>query len=353
MLTLFRRYNRHLTFVLLMMITGGMIRAQKLQVSPSSYDFKPLDQNLDLNQKSLDKNLTVLIYKNAKLIYAREMGDAKANMPVEMGSTSKWLTAALTLILVDQGKLSLDEKVSTYLPIFKTYGKGYITIRQCLTHFTGLAGAGLGSIHIGHYTNLEEEVNDLAAKREIQTNPGTEFRYTDAGYAIVGRVLEVVSKKQFDRLAKETLFRPLNMLKSTFSTMSDKAPDPAEGAQCTPSELMNFTSMILDKGVFNGRRILSDSAMAELRKVETTSAQIKSFPTGADTYNYALGSWIEATDASGAPAVLCAPSLAGSWAFVDFPRGYAAVIVVNKVFSEPKKQAFISIKETMDGIFRQ
>lgn len=353
MLTLLRHCFRLTIVLLLLLISNSALRAQKLQVSPSSYDFKPLDQVLDQNQKSLDKNLTMLVYKNSKLIYAREMGDAKANMPAEIASTSKWLTAALALVLADQGKIALDEKVSTYLPIFKTYGKGYITIRQCLTHFTGLAAPSLGSIHIGHYANLEEEVNDLAAKREIQTNPGTEFRYTDAGYAIVGRVLEVVSKKPFDRLAKETLFRPLNMLKSTFSTMGDKAVDPAEGAQCTPSELMNFTSMILDKGVFNGKRILSDNAISELLKVETTSAQIKSFPTGTDTYNYALGSWIEATDAGGAPAAYWAPSLTGSWALVNASEGYAAVLVVNKAFNEPKKQAFISIKDVLDGILKQ
>lgn len=319
--------------------------AQSTPVAPSSYNFGPVDQVLNSYQKPLDKDLTVLLYKNGKLLYKKEMGESKANIPVAVGSTSKWLTIALLMTLVDQGKLSLDDKVSTYLPIFKTYGKAYITIRQCLTHFTGLASAGLGNIRLGHYASLEEEVNDLV-KREIKTNPGTEFVYTDAGFEIVGRVLEVITKKPFDRLIKETLFRPLSMQRSTFT--SEHAVEPAEGALCTPAELLNFTAMILGKGVFNGKRILSEQSIAEMLKTAVPPAQIKAFPQGVDGYNYALGAWKPTTDDS----VIVAPSLTGSWAFVDFQNQYAAVILVTKSFNEPKKQAFVAIKEAMDSVVR-
>lgn len=318
--------------------------AQKLVVSTSSFDFKPLDQALVQNQKVLDKNFTVLVFKDSKIVYGKEMGESKANIPVGLGSTSKWLTAALTLMFVDQGKLSLDDKVSTYLPIFKSYGKAYITIRQCLTHFTGIASPGFGNLHVGKYLNLEAEVNDIP-KREIQTNPGTEFRYSDAGYAIVGRILEVISKKPFDRLVKETLFRPLGMMRSTFSNMDGKAPDPAEGALCTPLDLLSFSAMVLGKGVYNGKRILSDSSMAELLKQETTPQEPKTVPQDMEGYNYALGSWISA------PGVYLAPSLSGSWAVVDLNKGYAAVIVVTKEFKEPQRSVFNAIKAAIDGAF--
>ena len=330
-----------LLFLLGMTLTGA---AQIVKVIPSSYNFGPVDQVLNTNQKALDKDLTVLIYKGG-IVYKKELGESKANVPVAIGSTSKWLTAALVMTFVEQGKLSLDDKVSTYLPIFKTYGKAFITIRQCLTHYTGLAGAGLGNIHIGHFASLEEEVNDLV-KREIKTNPGTEFAYTDAGFDIVGRVLEVIAKKPFDRIIKETLFRPLGMQRSSFT--SEHAPDPAEGGLCSPVELLNFTTMILDKGMFNGKRILSDQSIAELLKTAVPPAQIKAYPVGVDGYNYTLGAWVPATD----PNVIEAPSLTGSWAFVDFQNHYAAVILVAKEFNEPKKQAFVAIKDAMDGVLK-
>ena len=326
----------------LFLLASAAVTAQKLVVSPSTYNFKLLDQALTGDQKPLDKNYTVLVYKNAQLVYGKEMGDAKANMPVAVGSITQWLTAALTLALVDQGKLSLDDKVSTYLPIFKTYGKAYVTIRQCLTHFTGLAPMGIGSLHIGKYPTLEAEVNDLCAKREIQTNPGTEFRYSTIGYAIVARVLEVVTKKPFDRLIKEMLFRPLNMMRSGFPAGA-YAVDPSDGALCSPLELLNFTAMVLNKGVFNGKRILSEASVAELLKAETTAALIKSSPVGVDGYAYALGAWIQSAD----PLIVCAPSFTGSWAWVDFVKGYAAVIVVDKEFGEPKKQQYFGIQEAI------
>lgn len=327
---------------LISLIFCKTVYAQKPQpVAASTYNFSGLDLAVNQNAKNLDKNFCVLVYKNSQLVYRVEMGESKANLPMAVGDISKWLTAALTMELVDQGKLNLDDKVSTYLPIFKTYGKGYITIRQCLTHFTGLSGAGLTGLH--GYATLEAEVNDICAKREISTNPGTEFRYTGAGYAIVGRVLEVITKKPFDRLMKETLFRPLNMQKSSFT--SEHAVDPAEGAQVAPEDLLNFTAMILGKGVFNGKRILSDSSIAELLKVETTSDKIKSSPIGVDGYNYALGSWISPTD----PGLYVAPSLTGSWAFVDYGKGYTAVILVAKSFGDPKKTVFVTIKQAMDS----
>lgn len=324
------------------LLVTGAASAQKLIIAPSTYNFKPLDQVLEEDQKTLDKNFTVLVYKNNQLVYGKEMGDAKAHMPVAVGSISKWLTAALTLALVDQGKLSLDDKVSTYLPIFKTYGKAYITVRQCLTHFTGLAGAGIGSFHVGKYPTLEAEVNDICAKREIQTNPGTEFRYSESGYAIVGRVLEVITKKPFSRLARETLFLPMNMQRSSFP-MGATAVDPSEGALCAPVELMNFTSMILNKGLFNGKRILSEASISELLKPSTTAALIKSSPIGVDGYAYALGAWLQNSN-----PLICAPSLRGSWAFVDFAHGYAAVLLVDKEFSEPKKQVYIGVQSAIE-----
>jgi CubicO group peptidase (beta-lactamase class C family) len=334
---------------LVFLFFAGRTSAQSVPVAPSSYNFSPVDQVLNQYQKPLDKDLTVLIYKGGKILYKKEMGESKANIPVAAGSSSKWLTAALVMTLVDQGKLSLDDKVSTYLPIFKTYGKAFITVRQCLTHFTGLASAGLGNIRLGHYSSLEEEVNDLV-KREIKTNPGTEFVYSDAGFDIVGRVLEVIAKKPFDRLIKETLFRPLLMQRSTFT--SEHAVDPAEGALCSPVEYLNFTAMILGKGVFNGKRVLSEQSVGELLKTAVTPALIKSYPIGVDGYNYALGAWIQSADAGGNASVIVAPSLTGSWAFVDFANQYAAVIMVTKSFNEPKKQAYAAIKEAMDSVLK-
>jgi len=180
--------------------------------------------------------VVTLIYKDGKIIYNKEMGDFNANTKVSIASCSKWLTAALVMTFVDEGKLLLDDKVSKYLPIFQDYGKGYITIRQCLSHLTGIQGdqPGLMSIiKMSRYTSLENEVNYFASKHEskheIQASPGTKFRYNNIGLNIADRVLEVISKKPFERLMQDRIFRPLNMKSSSFA--SERSVNPSGGAK--------------------------------------------------------------------------------------------------------------------------
>ncbi|MFK4985511.1 serine hydrolase domain-containing protein, partial [Klebsiella pneumoniae] len=82
--------------------------------------------------------ISVLVYREGKIIYEKNLGDFNTKTQAPIASCSKWLTAALVMVLVDEGKLSLSDKVSKYLPIFAKYSKGYITIKDCLAHLTGI-----------------------------------------------------------------------------------------------------------------------------------------------------------------------------------------------------------------------
>ncbi|MFX8797496.1 serine hydrolase domain-containing protein, partial [Acinetobacter baumannii] len=78
---------------------------------------------------------------------------------VPIASCSKWLTAALVMVLVDEGKISLDDKVTKYIPEFAKYSKGYITIRHCLSHQTGIEQEPIKLLSIlqrKKFPNLEE-----------------------------------------------------------------------------------------------------------------------------------------------------------------------------------------------------
>ena len=92
------------------------------------------------------------------------------------------------------------------------------------------------------FESLEEEVNSFA-KKEIATNPGTEFFYGDMGLNIAGRVLEIITKKKFEVLMKQRIFVPLNMRSSTFIGEED-AINPSGGAISTAADYMNFLNMI-------------------------------------------------------------------------------------------------------------
>ncbi|MEP7318758.1 MAG: serine hydrolase domain-containing protein [Panacibacter sp.] len=322
-----------------------------LQTLKAQYNFSELDGKLLQYQKQLGNNVVALVYKDNKIIYNKTLGDFNATTQAPVASCSKWFTAALVMQFVDEGKISLDDYVSKYLPVFTEYGKGYITIRQCLSHTTGIEGdrVGLGAIiKMSKYKSLEEEVNDFAGKHNIQANPGVEFRYSGVGLNIAGRVLEVISKRPFDRLMQERIFRPLNMKNSTFSTDYERAVNPSGGAKSSATDYMNFLVMILNKGMYNGKRILSEAAIAEMQKAVTIPEIIKYAPPAAEGFNYALGEWILETDANNKSTVVSSPGLFGTWPMVDIGRNYAAIFFV-KVFSKgDRKEMYLDLKSSID-----
>src|SRR5204863_2297488 len=97
--------------------------------------FRDVDKVLDEKQKLLGKDYVCMIWKkDDTLVYKKEFGDFNSKTVAPVASCSKWLTAALVMMFVDEGKLSLDDKITNWLPIYEKYGKGYITIRHCLSH---------------------------------------------------------------------------------------------------------------------------------------------------------------------------------------------------------------------------
>src|SRR5215213_4663407 len=98
-----------------------------------------LDDVVVQKQKQLKTEVVLTVANKDTIIYNKDtklFSSLRGQAPI--AATSEWLTAALVMSLVDDGRISLDDKVSRYIPIFSTYAKNYITIRQCLSHFTGI-----------------------------------------------------------------------------------------------------------------------------------------------------------------------------------------------------------------------
>jgi CubicO group peptidase (beta-lactamase class C family) len=320
------------------------------QFSFSQSDFGQVDALLQKNQKLLGNDVVALVYKDGKIIHAKELGEFNAKTQAPIASCSKWLTAALVMIFVDEGKLQLDDPVAKYLPIFNKYMKSYVTIRQCLAHTTGIEnekGGLLKMMQRSKYASLEEEVNAFAAK-EISNNAGTEFHYGTIGLNIAGRVIEVITKKTFDRVIQEKLLRPLKMRATSFTNEDGYAPNPSGGARSTANDYMNFLSMILNKGMFEGKKILSEKAIEEMQTPQFTSLPVKFTPKVAEGLHYGLGEWIQEEDAQGKSTVVSSPGLFGTWPYVDKCRNYAAIVFVKSLLGEQKKDMMVQFKGAVD-----
>jgi CubicO group peptidase (beta-lactamase class C family) len=318
----------------------------------SQQNFSDLDNILQQKQKLLGKDFVVMIWKkDDTLAYKKEVGEFNSKTQAAIASCSKWLTAALVMTFVDEGKISLDDKITKWLPEFEKYGKNYLTVRQCLSHMTGIQSEPITLLKIffrKKFNSLEEEVNSFAAK-EIQANPGEEFRYSNIGLNIAGRICEIISGKKFDYLTKQRLFVPLGMKKTTFSTLDGKAINPSGGALSTPDDYMHFLIMIMNNGVYQGKIILSENSVNEMLQVQTNKENIKYAPKVAEGFNYVLGAWVLEQNGSKATAV-SSPGLFGTMPLVDYCRGYAYLFFVKNLLVEERGDAQMKLPAASCGV---
>ena len=100
-------YKSTLNCVKVSLIAASMLLLQSMQ---AQYNFTELDQKLLASKKDLGNNFSILVYRDGKVIYDKSIGEFTPKTQVPIASCSKWLTAALVMVLVDEGKLNLEDK---------------------------------------------------------------------------------------------------------------------------------------------------------------------------------------------------------------------------------------------------
>src|SRR4051794_20899738 len=136
--------------------------------------------------------------------------EATADSVFQIGSITKLWTSTLVMQLVDEGKVDLDEPIRSYLPEFAIGDEAAaarITTRMLLNHTAGFEGdiftdTGMGDDCVEKYLGVLGEVPQLFA-------PGERFSYNNAGYCVLGRLVEVLREKPYDECLREHLFAPL------------------------------------------------------------------------------------------------------------------------------------------------
>lgn len=317
----------------------------------TSQDFSNLQNILKTNGKNLGKEYTIVIQKEGKNIFLAETEELKLKTPSPIGHASAWFTAALVMIFVDQNKLNLDDPISKYIPELTKHMKGYITVRHCLNQTTGLDVDASGIMRISQknkFKTLDDEVNFFATKKLIIDNPGGSFSYSSVGMNMLGKVLEIISKKTFDRIAIEKLFRPASMKTATFVNDDGYAPNPTSGAACSALDYINFMQMLANKGIFNGKRVLSENAVNTLLNVPLSDFKVRYKPDNTENFQYAMGCWVERTDSNDRGTVFSSFGPSGSVAWFDLRKNYFGTIIIGDA-QNPQKTAFITqIRKIID-----
>jgi CubicO group peptidase (beta-lactamase class C family) len=294
---------------------------------PSAPDFSPLKEALrkTVEEAPLD-GACLLVLRDGEPIVDACFGAYSGTTVVAIASASKWLSAAAIMTLVDEGKLSLDDPVSKHLPNF-TGEPGRITVRQLLSHTSGLPSQA-PSIRNARITL--EEAADQIARLELVARPGAEFRYGGVSMQVAGRVAEVVSGKTWAELFDERIARPCAMKNTRYGRGVNLNPSIAGGASSTRDDYRNFLTMILNKGTFQGRRVLSEASIREMEHDQTRGAasKVATAVRLREGTKYGLGEWLDLMDQSGQGIEISSPGAFGFRPWVDRERGVIGVFVV-------------------------
>jgi uncharacterized protein YbbC (DUF1343 family)/CubicO group peptidase (beta-lactamase class C family) len=237
----------------------------------------------------------VVVVRQGKTAFRKVYG-ARSKQPTEapmtidtvfdLASLTKPVATATSLmILLEQGKLRLADPVARYLPDFGQNGKDKVTVEQLLLHTGGFIADNPVSDYGGGRKQALERIYRLAPVAE----PGTKFTYSDVGFIVLGELVEQLSGESLDVFAAKHIFEPLGMRHTMFrphqALAARAAPtekrddhwiqgevhDPRAyllggvaghaGLFSTPDDLAVFAQMLLNDGVYEGRRILSPATV--------------------------------------------------------------------------------------------
>ncbi len=180
---------------------------------------------------------SVAVMQDGKIVYTKgvgktRLGGGRAVRPVDrfsIGSVTKEFTAACAMKLVEEGKLSLDDPVSKYLPAVSNGDR--ITVRQLMQHLSGLRDY-YPLDYLDKEMRLPTTAASIVAKygsMPLDFEPGARFSYTNTGYAALGLVIEKIEGRPLAQVMQGRIFRPLKLSHTTFEVRPTNAPGVVQG----------------------------------------------------------------------------------------------------------------------------
>jgi CubicO group peptidase (beta-lactamase class C family) len=307
-------------------------------VNRASYDFSTVDSILERAAPGLG-GCALLLIKDNEVVYRKSFGRYEAHKVVPIASASKWLSGALIMRLIDEGKLSLDDTVSKYIPEFGA-DKSKITIRHLFSHTSGLPPEA--RCRNDKRTTLEHCVSEIARMKLIAA-PGEEFYYGGVSMHVGGRIAEIVSGKSWNEVFVEKIAAPLGMTHTDFFAYGPTMnPRPAGDARSSADDYARFLEMILQRGMFRGKQILSAASVLEMHKDQTGGARIgytiyenkSTLDPTLPLARYGIGVWREEIhEASQQLREASSQGALGFTPWIDVERKQAGVLSVQSSFS--------------------
>ena len=312
--------------------------------------------------------LSVAVGAGGDLVWAEGFGwaDLENRVPVapqtrfRIGTASVALTSAAVGLLLEKGRLKLDDEIQTYVPAFPAK-QWQVTLRQLMGHLAG----------VRHYRGEEDYMPSAHCERALdgvqkfaddplRFEPGTQYRYSTFGWVLVSAAVEAAANEPFSAFMRSQIFEPLGMGDTTLDSPKEPIPDRAifyfprfnEDTQygpdvatevhyscfagagaflSTPSDMVQFGI-----AVNNGKLLQPDTVAMLQTPQRLTSGEENSFGLGWDLETVPLAGGTTRVAGYGRPLLAEAVMLGGSTALLLFPeRGLVVAVTSNISFADP------------------
>lgn len=225
------------SLVIMLLMLSLDSAAQNLNLKQLTAEY---DKMLSEQFKPGESGCAALVAKNGQVIYRKAFGmaDLELNVPMRpemvfrIGSITKQFTAIAILQLMEQGKLSLDDDITKFIPDYPTQAY-HISIEHLLTHTSGIKS----------YTNVSDYMKNIRAdmkpeeiinsfkNQPMEFAPGTKFNYNNSGFFLLGYIIEKITGKTYQEYLQENFFTPLGMTSSYYGDDTKIIMNRASGYQ--------------------------------------------------------------------------------------------------------------------------
>lgn len=202
-----------------------------------------------------EPGVSVIISKNEKTVFkgTRGLANLEHNIPLtnqsvlRLGSISKQFTAAAIMMLQEQGKLLTSDNIHKYVPSFPTEGN-LVTIENLLTHTSGIANYTDDDDLFDKEIQVPASVDDTLArfaKHPMVFKPGEAMAYSNTGYSLLGKIVEVASGQSYKEFVEQNIFKKLGMTQSSYEGQ-ELVPHRAAGYEQTEQGFINTSYINMD-----------------------------------------------------------------------------------------------------------
>lgn len=307
--------------------------------------------------------VTLAAIRDGKVVTTRAYGKADlendvpaaADSVYEIGSVTKQFTAVLVMMLVEQGKVKLEDHITQLLPGLPAAWKE-VTVRHLLTHTSGIPGyTEVGDFReISRNEHTPEEIVKIVAKTPLKFSPGERWDYSNTGYYLLGMLIQKVTGQNYWDVLTERIFKPLGMKASRDGNPRAVIPHRVRGYAWKEDHYVNQDPLDPTGGFSAGSIVSTVGDMAKWDAALDTEQLLKQAtlkqmwtPAALDkggTANYGFGWMIERM--AGHPMIAHGGGTLGFSSFVArFPKDRLSVVVLtNAGHADAQGIAFLAAR---------